>query len=135
MNERNALWCTDWHCICFVADCDKLAVADGSCLVSVKPPSAATLKKYGMTANEWTYIWEYQESVCAICKKVPESGILHVDHFHAKGFKKMKPEDRKRQVRGILCAYCNQRILVKGINLFKARNIVTYLEDFEERRK
>lgn len=103
--------------------------------MEVKPPSLATLKKYGLTAAEWMYIWEYQGSACAICKKVPESGVLHVDHYHVKGFKKMKPEMRKTYVRGILCAYDNQRVLVKGLNLFKARNIVKYLESFEEREK
>ena len=99
----------------------------------VKPPSATTLRKYGMTEAEWVYLWEFQESVCPICKKVPPSGNVHIDHYHAKGFKKMKPENKKKQVRGILCAFCNQRILVKGINLAKARNIVKYLEDFENR--
>jgi len=45
----------------------------------------------------------------------------------------MKPEERRKWVRGIVCAYDNQRVLVKGINLEKAKNIVKYLEDFEER--
>lgn len=101
----------------------------------VKPPSATTLKKYGLSEADWVYLWEFQGSVCPICKKVPPNGNLHVDHYHQKGFKKMKPEDKKRQVRGILCAYCNQRVLVKGINLEKARNIVKYLEDFEKRKE
>jgi hypothetical protein len=103
--------------------------------VEISPPSATTLKKYGLSADEWMYLWEYQGSVCAICKQVPESGILHIDHYHARYWKSLKPEVRKTYVRGILCAYDNQRVLVKGINLFKARNIVKYLEDFEERIK
>jgi len=99
----------------------------------LKPPSAATLKKYGLTEADWIYIWEWQGRVCPICKKVPPTGNTHIDHYHQKGWKKMKPEERRKWVRGIVCAYDNQRVLVKGINLEKAKNIVKYLEDFEER--
>ena len=103
-------------------------------LRTIKPPSAATLKKYGLTAAEWMYIWEYQGSVCAVCKKSPPTGNVHIDHDHAKNWKKLKPEVRKTHVRGILCANCNWKVIA-NVNLFKARNIVKYLEDFEERLK
>ena len=104
-------------------------------MTDAKPPSAATLKKYGMSKADWVYLWEFQGSICPICKKVPPTGNTHIDHYHQKGFKKMKPEERRMWVRGIVCAYCNFRILTKGITLEKAQNMVKYLSDFEERKR
>lgn len=99
----------------------------------VKEPSKQTVKKYGLTLPEWRDILARQGGVCYICEKVPPSGILCVDHFHAKGWKKMPPEERKRYVRGLLCAYCNLRLLRKGWTLEKLKRAVLYVAAFEQR--
>jgi hypothetical protein len=42
----------------------------------------------------------FQGNVCAVCKKPPGKTRLHVDHDHGNG-----------QLRGILCSFCNVRLI------------------------
>lgn len=100
----------------------------------IKAPTKATVKKYGMTVEEWWEILEAQGRVCSICKKEPTTGRLCVDHEHLPLWKKKPPQERKMAIRGILCWYCNSRLVGKGVTLEKARNIVKYLEDYEKRK-
>lgn len=100
----------------------------------VVEPSPPTLKKYGLTLNDWKEILACQGYVCAICKKFPSSGRFYVDHYHAQGYKSMKPEKKKLYVRGELCYFCNKFYVAKGINVQKAMAMVEYLSDFEKRR-
>jgi hypothetical protein len=67
-------------------------------------------KTYGITLQDWNKMYKDQGEVCWICKKLPKSGILNVDHIHQKGYKKMLPEDKKKYVRGLLCFVCNTTI-------------------------
>lgn len=99
----------------------------------IRIPTSATLAKYGLSEADYVKIIESQGGVCAVCEQSPSSGRLCVDHFHATGWKKMKPSDRKLFVRGLLCFFCNTRYMGRGINIRKARNVVSYLEDFEAR--
>lgn len=46
----------------------------------------------------------------------------------------MPPEQRKLYVRGLVDWYCNHYYLGKGITIERAKNVVTYLEDFEKRK-
>jgi hypothetical protein len=101
----------------------------------IKVPKTTTLKRYGLSLPEWEEIWRRQGNVCPICKKSPPTGNVHIDHYHSKGFKKMKPDEKKTFVRGILCSYCNLRVITRAMNLFKAKNLVVYLEDFERRHE
>jgi hypothetical protein len=93
----------------------------------IRNPSKATLKKYGLSLAEWLGMAEMQGGVCFICQKEPKSGILCVDHLHIKGWKKLAPVLRKKYVRGLLCSYCNLRLLSKGMTLEKAVRILAYL--------
>lgn len=101
--------------------------------MEIKAPSKVTLKKYGLSEQEWLSIFDAQGRKCLICEQTDKKWVI--DHAHVKGFKKMSLEDRKKYVRGILCTYCNFRMLPKGMNLQKAKNIVSYLETFESRLK
>lgn len=94
----------------------------------IRVPSAATLRKYGLSMKEWYAILKRQGGVCAICKKRPPSGRLCIDHHHAEGWKQMEPEDRKQYVRGLLCWTDNHYAVGRGVTLEKARNVVSYLE-------
>lgn len=100
----------------------------------IKTPSKATLKKYGLSEEEWKAILDSQGSVCFICKKYPKTGRLCVDHEHVKGWKKMPPEERKKYVRGLLDWFCNHYYLGRGITIEKAKNVVKYLEQYENRQ-
>jgi hypothetical protein len=98
----------------------------------ISVPSPATLAKYGLSEAEWRSIGERQGWVCAICKKEPTNGRLCIDHEHAKGWKKMPPEQRKLYVRGLLDWFCNHYYVGRGITIPKAQNVVTYLSNYEE---
>jgi hypothetical protein len=100
-----------------------------------KPPTAATLKKYGLSAEEWLAILAAQGNVCPICKKTPSTGRWYTDHEHVRGWTKMAPELRKQFVRGILCYWCNATYVGRGMTIAKAANVVRYLAEFEARRK
>ena len=101
--------------------------------MSAKPPSRATLKKYGLSAAQWLAILESQGGVCAICRKVPASGHWVTDHQHVPGFKKLAL--RSPYVRGIVCSFCNSHVVGRFVTLAKARNVVAYLEAYEARKR
>lgn len=94
-------------------------------------PRPATLKKYGITIEDWIEMYNLNGGLCPICERPLTQPV--VDHLHIRNWKKMKPEKRKRYVRGVPCNYCNRRRLARGMNLKIARNIVAYLERFEKR--
>ncbi len=64
-------------------------------------------KTYGLTLLEWQQMLREQGYACWICKEMPKSKILCVDHVHKKGFKVMEPEEKLKYVRGLLCYKCN----------------------------
>jgi len=96
-------------------------------------PSQATLKKYGLTQEEWDAILKRQGGICPICESVPKTGRWVTDHKHVPNYKKLPPAERKKLVRGILCWYDNNRLLTRGVTIRKLRNAADYLERFEER--
>ena len=101
-----------------------------------RPPSKGTLRKYGLSTEQWLAILAGQGWVCAVCKRVPPSGRWVTDHFHHQNrtWKKMTAEQRRREVRGIICAFCNSHVVGRFMTLSKAKNVVVYLEGFEARR-
>lgn len=96
-------------------------------------PLPGTLRKYGLTPDEWIDIAERQGFVCAVCKMLPPNGRLCTDHEHVKGWKKMKPEERKTHVRGLLCYFCNHYYMGRSINIDKAKNVYRFLRDHQRR--
>lgn len=94
-------------------------------------PRPATLKKYGLSLEDWIELYNLNNGKCPICERPLLQPVI--DHLHVRNFKKMKAEKRRRYVRGLPCNYCNRRRLARGMNLQIARNIVKYLEKFEER--
>ena len=99
----------------------------------LKVPTPPTLKRYGLTADEWLAILRRQGWVCAVCKKFPRTGRFNTDHDHVRGWKKFKAEDRKRHVRGILCHFCNHYYMGRCITVAKAKAVWEYLTAHEER--
>ena len=98
-------------------------------------PSMPTLKKYGLSVEEWTDLYNKFEGCCHVCLKPqsPESTrAFHTDHEHVKGWDKMPPDERKLYVRGLLCYMCNRFRVTRGTTLEAARGLVRYLEDYEE---
>ena len=100
----------------------------------LKVPSETTLKKYGLTAEDWLAIAAEQGNVCFVCEKEPSTGRLNVDHSHEKGWKKKSPEERKLCVRGLLCYFCNLFLVGRGVTVKKSKRVTEYLERYETRR-
>ena len=97
-------------------------------------PSLATLKKYGLSVEEWLKMADEQGHACFVCELQPTKGRLCIDHEHVKGWKKMPPERRKQFVRALLCFFCNTRYLGRGISLKRANRVVQMLESYAKRR-
>lgn len=97
-------------------------------------PTKQTLAKYGLSLEEWLVMADAQGHVCYICQLEPVKGRLALDHEHVKFWKKLAPEHRKLFVRGLLCFFCNFRILGRGMTLEKAKRVVSYLEQYSLRR-
>ena len=110
-------------------------------------PTAATLRKYGMTAADWEAICRRQDCVCPVCGEPFGDRKLAIDHEHAWGFKAHRklasgkrvrvvwhPDHRRAHVRGVLHAWCN-RFVRKWLTLDRARRILAYLESHEESKR
>jgi len=76
------------------------------------------IQVYGITLEEYDVILAAQEGVCAICKKAPpKEKPLHVDHEHG------------GPVRGLLCGYCNTRLVGRLKDHDKAQRLADYLRE------
>ncbi|WP_043254020.1 endonuclease VII domain-containing protein [Streptomyces sp. Tu6071] len=57
---------------------------------------------YGLSAEDYKRLFEYQGGVCAICRE-PRKANLAVDHCH-----------KTEAIRGLLCQRCNGHLLARG---------------------
>lgn len=99
--------------------------------MTVTPPAPSTLRKYGLTLAEWQAILKRQGGTCGICKTVPRTQKLDIDHEHRRGWRRMKPEKRKLYVRGLLCRFCNYRVVRRGMTIERLRGGAEYLERYD----
>lgn len=99
----------------------------------IKEPSPSTLKKYGLSLNDWKEILTQQGYKCPICKRVLEK-TTNIDHYHVRNWRKMTPEHRKLWVRGVTCWFDNKNYMAKGITIEKSKAVTEYLEAFERRK-
>jgi len=102
--------------------------------VQVKEPRPETPKKYGLSMDDWRGILERQGGCCYVCRRVPSSGRLCIDHEHVRGWKRLPPEERRLYVRGLLCFRCNSTFVSRGMTVERAQNIVLYLSEYLARR-
>lgn len=100
--------------------------------MQVQAPSTTTLRKYGLSIQEWDALYLAQDGKCP-CGKLLEKRIC-IDHYHCKGWKKMKPDERKKWVRGLCHWQCNFYFLRRGMTESVALGIANYLHKFEARR-
>jgi hypothetical protein len=98
----------------------------------MKTPSQATLRKYGLSKDEWLEIWYSQNEMCPICSR--SYAPLVIDHEHVRNWKKMKPEKRKLYVRGLPCSWCNRWIIGRGATPQLLINGAHYLLAYQERK-
>lgn len=96
----------------------------------LKVPTDKTLAKYGLDLVSWGRLALAQKGVCGVCKGLPKSGRLHIDHFHIRGYKKLPPDQRRRYVRGLACFRCNSQFMRRGLTLELAKSVVDYLQRY-----
>ena len=70
-----------------------------------------------LTTERYNEILADQGGVCAICFSPPKSCRLAVDHDHETG-----------NIRGILCDYCNRRLLIRKNTIEVLKRAIEYLE-------
>ena len=80
----------------------------------------ASLKRYGISPEEYNLLLAKQDGVCAICHTAEINGFgtrLAVDHCH-----------ETKKVRGILCGNCNRGLGFYGHEPERLRAAIAYLE-------
>jgi hypothetical protein len=65
-------------------------------------PSLRTLNKYGLSRDAFLTLAKSQGGVCYICKKLPPSQRLFIDHEHVRGWKRKPAAERVKYIRGLL---------------------------------
>ena len=66
-----------------------------------------------------------QKGKCLLCDR--KYKVLAVDHRHILGFKKLPPEEKRKEIRSLLCMRCN-RWTLGGLEIHKnAREILERL--------
>lgn len=78
-----------------------------------------TLRRYGITLDEYNFILKKQNGVCAICSSPSKEGKnLHIDHCHETGV-----------IRGLLCFRCNFGLSYFGEDANRMKRAYKYLEN------
>lgn len=104
-------------------------------MTEARVPTRATLRKYGLTVEDWQEILDRQGGACDVCQKVPASGTLHIDHQHVRGWKTMPAEVRRTYVRGLVCWFENTNLLRVGATPERLRRAADYLERYDSSRR
>lgn len=75
-------------------------------------------KTYGISLAQYDLLLKGQNGVCVVCLRGPKEGKnLCVDHNHI-----------SREIRGLLCNYCNRRIVGRHRDSDLLRRVAAYLD-------
>lgn len=75
-----------------------------------------SLTKYGLTERQYRIMLRQQKGRCAICRRLPKTRRLAVDHSHG----------ADKRVRGLLCYHCNRFCVGKNTQ-YSAYAVWVYL--------
>lgn len=100
--------------------------------LGIAPPAVSTLRRYGLTRADWLGMLAAQNWQCPICER--RVALWNVDHEHVPGWKRMPAIERRRFVRGVLCARCNWKLVGSNLPADTADRIAAYLRAYERRR-
>ena len=86
-----------------------MSVKKGKRTNTYEGPSEQTLRRYDITKEEYSMLFNQQQGLCAICKLSPDRyNDMCVDHDHESGV-----------VRGLLCTKCNV-----GLGMFCTQPVI-----------
>ncbi len=68
-------------------------------------------RTYGLTPLDVAVMYLEQEGRCALCPCELSEKRWVVDHKHVPKYKKLPTEEKRKLVRGLLCTYCNWKVL------------------------
>lgn len=87
--------------------------------VKEKARAYSLKRRYGITLEQYDELLVRQDGKCAVClKEAEEFNVrLAVDHDHKSG-----------EIRGLLCRYCNHRIVGRHRDANLLRRVADYLE-------
>ena len=93
-------------------------------------------KTYGIKLKDFKAKQKEQHGVCWICQQLPRTHLC-VDHRHVPKYKKMQPEEKKKEVRALLCFSCN-KLLIGRLERFKnlrtlLPRVIEYFEVYKMR--
>lgn len=90
--------------------------------LSDKKKHSKWIQRYGITADQYTNMFEFQNGKCKICNQECSTGrVLAVDHCHKTG-----------KVRGLLCTKCNTALGMLNDNIKYFETAIEYLKSYEE---
>lgn len=95
--------------------------------------SKQTLKKFGLSQEEWQALYYKFDGKCHICRRSLEGKRANVDHEHVKNWSKLPPEKRKHYCRGMLCYLCNKLLLPRMVTVKLLKATIIYLEEYEKK--
>lgn len=79
-----------------------------------------SLKKFGLTCEEYDKLFASQDGLCAICREAEPKKRLAIDHSHATG-----------ALRGLLCSRCNTALGLFADDIGRLIAASDYLRSFE----
>jgi len=68
-------------------------------------------RAYGLTPWMVVEMYAEQGGKCAICTNDLHEKNWVIDHKHVRNYKKLSPEEKRKFVRGLVCIYCNWKVL------------------------
>lgn len=81
-------------------------------------------KRYGLSLDAYTELYERQDGRCAICLCRPEKKDIHLDHDHVTGV-----------IRGFLCGRCNRGLGMFQDTAYLLHSAAEYLERNKKEQK
>lgn len=88
-------------------------------------PTAETLKRHGISEQEFRLLWDYQGGKCAVCGGDPGPRGFHIDHDH----RLARKAGRRASVRGLVHPMCNRHLGQIRDSVKIAEGMARYLLD------
>lgn len=88
-------------------------------------------RNYGLTLHDIALMWDKQQGLCPICEAKLETKRWVIEHRHIKGFKGLPAALKAKYFRGLVCNWCNHRVLsmCERAGWRRVYNVVSYLFD------